>query len=111
MRDGRQDTRPQFDANTAPWAEFISKVHGDSKTVPLPLSGECDLVFIDGDHSYEGTRADVTRYGPLVRIGGRIVFHDHDHIPITRVIGEELATGCWAVTRCYMQIMSLQRVR
>lgn len=35
-----------------------------------------DLLFIDGDHSYEGVAADFQLYSPLVRKGGIIVFHD-----------------------------------
>lgn len=35
-----------------------------------------DLLFIDGDHRYEGVRADLLEYGPLVRPGGLIAFHD-----------------------------------
>ena len=35
-----------------------------------------DLLFIDGDHSYEGVRDDYNRYSPLVKAGGLIVFHD-----------------------------------
>jgi len=31
---------------------------------------------VDGDHSYEGARADVDRWGDLVRAGGHLVFHD-----------------------------------
>jgi predicted O-methyltransferase YrrM len=35
-----------------------------------------DILFVDGDHSYEGVRADFKLYGPLVRPGGLIAFHD-----------------------------------
>lgn len=35
-----------------------------------------DLLFIDGDHTYEGVRADFELYAPLVRPGGLIAFHD-----------------------------------
>lgn len=35
-----------------------------------------DFLFIDGDHSYDGVRADFLHYGPLVRPGGLIAFHD-----------------------------------
>jgi cephalosporin hydroxylase len=35
-----------------------------------------DLLFIDGDHSYEGVKADFVNYSPLVRPGGLIVLHD-----------------------------------
>ena len=35
-----------------------------------------DFAFIDGDHTYAGVRADFLMYGPLVRPGGLIAFHD-----------------------------------
>jgi predicted O-methyltransferase YrrM len=35
-----------------------------------------DLLFIDGDHLLEGVRSDFEMYGPLVRAGGFIAFHD-----------------------------------
>lgn len=35
-----------------------------------------DFLFIDGDHSYEGVKADYERYKDLVRVGGIIGFHD-----------------------------------
>ena len=38
--------------------------------------GLADLLFIDGDHSYEGVRRDYELYAPLVVDGGLIAFHD-----------------------------------
>lgn len=35
-----------------------------------------DLLFIDGDHSYEGVKQDFLLYAPLVRKGGLVAFHD-----------------------------------
>lgn len=35
-----------------------------------------DFLFIDGDHTYGGVRADFEMYAPLVRKGGIIGFHD-----------------------------------
>lgn len=35
-----------------------------------------DLLFIDGDHSYDGVKADFERYSGFVRPGGVIAFHD-----------------------------------
>jgi predicted O-methyltransferase YrrM len=37
---------------------------------------QIDFAFIDGDHTYEGVKADFLDYGPLVRPGGLIAFHD-----------------------------------
>jgi hypothetical protein len=35
-----------------------------------------DLVFIDGDHSWEGISGDWAAWGPLVRPGGHVALHD-----------------------------------
>jgi predicted O-methyltransferase YrrM len=58
-------------------------IRGDShaassrETVREALGGApIDLLFIDGDHTYEGVRQDFAMYGPLVRAGGMIAFHD-----------------------------------
>jgi predicted O-methyltransferase YrrM len=42
----------------------------------LWLHGPVDLVFVDGDHSYEGCREDWEVWHPHVRPGGAIAFHD-----------------------------------
>jgi predicted O-methyltransferase YrrM len=36
----------------------------------------CGLIFVDGDHSYEGVRADVDRWRDSLRAGGHLLFHD-----------------------------------
>jgi predicted O-methyltransferase YrrM len=38
--------------------------------------GELELLFIDGDHTYEGVKRDFEMYSPLVAAGGLVVFHD-----------------------------------
>lgn len=40
------------------------------------LKGPLDFLFIDGDHTYEGVKADFQMYSPFVRKGGMIGFHD-----------------------------------
>lgn len=41
------------------------------------LKGELlDVLFIDGDHTYEGVKRDFEMYSPLVKRGGIIAFHD-----------------------------------
>lgn len=38
--------------------------------------GLVDILFIDGDHSYDGVRKDFVNYQRFVRKGGLIIFHD-----------------------------------
>jgi len=35
-----------------------------------------DILFIDGDHKYEGAKKDFEMYVPLVKKGGLIIMHD-----------------------------------
>jgi predicted O-methyltransferase YrrM len=55
-----------------------AKVHlfvADSRTAeppPEPL----ELLFVDGDHSYEGAKADYERWRAFLRPGGHLLFHD-----------------------------------
>lgn len=35
-----------------------------------------DVLFIDGDHTYDGARQDWLMYAPLVRDGGLVLLHD-----------------------------------
>ena len=54
------------------------KVHlivGDSRTAAAPHR-PLEVLFVDGDHSYEGAKADFARWGELVRPGGHMLFHD-----------------------------------
>ncbi len=56
------------------------QIHGDSKEVGRAWDeGPVDLVFIDGDHSYEGCAGDVRAWAPHLRSGGFLVFHDFHH--------------------------------
>jgi predicted O-methyltransferase YrrM len=67
------------------------QVHGDSKLVgqhwltsewdfpPPERRFPLDLVFIDGDHSYEGCAGDIRVWTPLIRPNGILVIHDYDN--------------------------------
>lgn len=63
----------------SPLVEFID-ISADSQaatTIEIARGlGPFDFAFIDGDHSYEGVRADWHAYSPLVRPGGIVAFHD-----------------------------------
>lgn len=63
--------------------QTVHVIHGDSHAPETPgqvqkILGDraLDLLFIDGDHTYDGVRQDYLMYSPLVRPGGLIAFHD-----------------------------------
>jgi predicted O-methyltransferase YrrM len=84
----------QFGGGYPPWrarlyrafatnAQMIRLLRADShsaetlQAVREELGGhEIDVLFIDGDHTYAGVKHDFEMYGPLVREGGVIAFHD-----------------------------------
>lgn len=53
----------------------VHLVVGDSRTADPPPRPPA-LVFVDGDHTYEGARADYERWRDVVAPGGHILFHD-----------------------------------
>ena len=60
--------------------ELLRRDSHDAETVRrvqrLVAARGIDLLFIDGDHSYEGVKQDYLTYAPLVLDGGLIVLHD-----------------------------------
>lgn len=111
MTEGHRDTYGQFLSNAGPWSDLIIPLRGKSTEVDVPTDQRFDLVFVDGDHSYEAARADVARFEPMVAAHGRLVLHDHCSKPgVTRVLGEILSSGDWVIHRCVESIVSLRRV-
>ena len=54
---------------------FIHAASNDAvKNWTLPI----DVLFIDGDHTYEGVRDDWNNFSPFVKKGGVVYFHDCD---------------------------------
>jgi hypothetical protein len=53
-----------------------------------------DTIFIDGDHSYEGVKADFESWFPKVKRGGYILFHDYStiHTDILDFVDNEVDT-------------------
>jgi len=49
-------------------AEKVTVIRGDSHSPDIvAVAPEVDLVYIDGDHTYEGCKADIAAYGPKAR--------------------------------------------
>jgi len=79
----------------------VATVQAVQKLFPEPL----DLVFLDGDHSYDGIKRDFQIYAPMVRPGGMIVFHDIVEDNETRY---GVITGGWSggVPRFWNEVKS-----
>lgn len=55
---------------------FIYANSQDPELIVTKIPSSLDVLFIDGDHTYEGVKADLNNYAPLVKSGGRIILHD-----------------------------------
>lgn len=69
-----------FDKLVSKYPQQIIKHKGYS----LPVAAEfddasLDIIFIDGDHSYEGCKADIEAWLPKLREGGVMAGHDYEH--------------------------------
>jgi predicted O-methyltransferase YrrM len=67
----------------APHDVAVHLIDGDSRSIAVrdavkaAIGGRpIDVLFIDGDHTYDGVRSDYVNYRELVRDGGVIAFHD-----------------------------------
>jgi predicted O-methyltransferase YrrM len=94
MTEGEMETRLEFDKNTMNFREFIVPICGFSTDVVDQVksyTSYLDLLFIDGDHSYEGVKADWDSYKSLLRVGSIVVFHDFQWAKgVQKVINEDV---------------------
>lgn len=79
MTEGSRDTYTEFLKNTESFADFLIPVRGFSTEVVDQISiktNHVDMLFIDGDHSYDGVKADWDAYKRFLKAGSIVVFHD-----------------------------------
>jgi predicted O-methyltransferase YrrM len=53
------------------------RVHQMSSAAFASVAGEYDVVYIDGDHSYDAVRADIAAYSGKLAPGGFLAGHDY----------------------------------
>jgi len=86
------------EANLSQYVEFLNQ-----RSDEVNIECEADLIFIDGDHSYEGCKEDVFNYISWnLRPGGYFILHDYfgwydaenrNNSPIKMVIDEIIKDG------------------
>lgn len=98
MSEGGRDTMQEFLANTDSLKHRINPIRGWSTEVRddvAKAAGAIDLLFIDGDHSYEGCLADWQTYAHLLSESAVVVMHDVGWAEgVQRVIREEIQPNC-----------------
>jgi predicted O-methyltransferase YrrM len=93
--EGEQDTRA-FRANLerAGVAERVRHVRAPSQGALGEVTGEVDLLYVDGAHRYGPARADLERWGGRVRPGGRMLVHDSfSSVGVSLAIARLLVAG------------------
>ena len=76
MSEGSRDTYGEFIENTRNYLHIIAPSRGESVEMAYNFGEELDFLFIDGDHSYAGCKADAVMWLPKVKDGGIVAFHD-----------------------------------
>lgn len=55
---------------------FIHESSFNAEKLKSQIPATLDILFIDGDHTYEGVKQDLANYASMVKSGGRIILHD-----------------------------------
>jgi predicted O-methyltransferase YrrM len=73
--------------------DVVRPLVGTSDAFTDRFSAGIDLLFIDGDHSYEAVMKDFEGYARSIKVGGQIAFHDVDFDPAGEPTGAEEFLG------------------
>jgi len=74
---GLENERNAFDKAEM---EYPNQIFGDSKEVVKGWDDDIDFLIVDGDHSYDGAKADIVEWGKFVKSGGIILVHDYESV-------------------------------
>lgn len=71
------NTLRSFTENTARFSKVIRIHQGYSTEIIKTWTAPIDMLWIDGDHSYEACSRDILDWVPFVKPGGLVAFHDY----------------------------------
>lgn len=83
-----QDTYAAFLRNTFRFRPFITCHRGRASERAKVFGGGFDLLFVDGDHSYEAVQADLSHYVPKLKRPGVLAIHDFDYESVNRAAAD-----------------------
>jgi predicted O-methyltransferase YrrM len=111
MPDGERDTFAEFLTNTSPLRRAIIPLRGRSTQIDrTQIKSPLQLLFIDGDHSYDAVRDDFRYYEPLLAPNAIVAFHDCTaYCGVARFIGELLAGTDWTVAGSERSLLWIER--
>jgi len=93
MTEGTRDTFEEFSRNTEPVRDSIVALRGLSSDMAKGFDRKIDLLFIDGDHSYEACLLDWKSWSCFLSPGAIVAFHDTGWAEgVQRVVSEEVAS-------------------
>lgn len=91
MTEGRRQTYQEFTANVRPHASVITPIISLSDRAVGHVSETLDFLFIDGDHGYQGCKADVDAWLPKLKEGAVVALHDVGWAEgVKRVVREDI---------------------
>jgi predicted O-methyltransferase YrrM len=94
MSEGNRDTWKEFQNNTREYKNYIVPVRGFSTNViqtVREISPTLNVLFIDGDHTYAGVKADWDAYKSFLNEGATVIFHDYGWAEgVKRVVHEDV---------------------
>ncbi len=83
-----RDTYAEFLHNTDRFRSWIVPHRGESMRLAGEVPNELDLLFLDGDHSYEAVRDDLATFVPKFRARGLLLLHDWQSEPVQRALAD-----------------------
>ena len=85
----------------------IIQIIGGSSYVSKFLNLKFGIIFIDGDHTYEGAVKDILAWKDSLVSGRLMIFHDYDRVGVYKAVHELLETGDYNLIdrECSMAIL------
>lgn len=74
--DYEQDIKTLFDTFKLAPPRIIKGLSTDPETIKSVPNIDYDMVYIDGGHSYDVVKSDLTHYPPMVKVGGYLIIDD-----------------------------------